>query len=137
MNPAPILRLVGRLHTDLVEREVPAYEGREAYRDDNGTYHRAVDPRPAYSIFETNVVTDGGGFISLSARSEVVEQATAAGWSLPGKGEDVDLPVRPYLMWTGPDGRRFQTIRLALSDTLCDELKAAKPGARSLAATGS
>jgi hypothetical protein len=127
MNPAPLLRLSGFLRSDVEFRDVEPYEGRDSYRDEDGKFHRAVAPRDGYAMGEVNVLTDDGGFVYVTVKDDQAALATDAGWSPPSKGERFEnLPVRPYQMWVGPDGRRQQVIRLALAgDVLADELRKA------------
>lgn len=121
MNPAPVLRLRGVVHSDPVSNPVAPAEAVSEERDpETNRVTRAARPaRAGYDKYDVAVLTDGGGFVTLIIREEALSKI--GGW-LPAKGETVDLPVYGYVAYRGEPGRRFAVPGYSLAgDVLAAE----------------
>lgn len=121
-NPSPILTVSGRAHA-VVAREVAPVAARPEERDpETGRLVREAQPaREGYSVQDVTVLTDQGGFATVSLLPQAL---MALGGSIPTPGEDVSFPVRPYIKWAGRAPRKYPTVGLSVA---ADALPAAKP----------
>jgi hypothetical protein len=135
MNPAPVLRLRGVVHTEPVLNPVAPAEAVEAQRDENGRVVKQGYPaRDGYDKYDVTVLTEDGGFVTLVMRDEAI--AAAEGY-LPSKGDEVDLPVYGYVAYRGNPGRRFAVVGFSFAGTVYAAQKASEGGKRAhLASTG-
>lgn len=110
--PAPVVTVSGLVRaTSTVE--VPAYEGREAGRDEDGTYRGALPARAAYQLGVVVVDTGLGGVVDDAGVAEVTVRQDQHESVAFGRGEAVNLFCRPYAAWAGRPGHRFPVTRFA------------------------
>lgn len=123
-NPAPVLRLVGTVHSHPVSNPVLPAEALPEQRDAEGRITRAARPaRAGYDKYDVTVLTAGGGFVTLVLRDEAL--AKVDGW-MPVAGEAIDVPVYGYVAYRGEAPRRFAVPGYSLAgDVLAAELAAA------------
>jgi hypothetical protein len=117
-NPSPIVRITG-LVTAAEERTVPGREAREARREDDrrtddgvvipGRYFPAEEARPAYDVYELQVLTMAGdkpgGYAALNIRS-----AELPGGVAPAVGSTFDCYATAYSQRRNIRGSRFNQI---------------------------
>lgn len=128
MNIAPILWAEGKIRS-VRGRTVAAYAGREASVDETtGRPLRAQPPRDAYEVQDVVMLTDEG-FLSVVIVPGALE---ALGGDLTGieEGSDARLPVRAYVNWVGPEGRKFPTAAFSLAGEVLAQVRASGGGGR-------
>lgn len=130
-NVTPVTRLQGVVHNCSL-RQVPAVEAREAERDEAGRITRDAYPaREAYQVLDVTVLTDDGGFALVLLRVEldgIAPFEEALGGVVPERGQAVDWPIRNYITWAGPAGRRFPTVGYSVAGDILVAEHRAKPG---------
>lgn len=135
MNPAPIITVSGLVHS-VTERVIPPFAGRDASRDEDGTFRPAMPPREGYLTWECNILTDDGGFALVVLREQAVADSGGT-LSIPEKGSRFEaMPTRPYLTWVGTPGRMTKALRLSIAgDVYASRLKATEGSRRALSAS--
>lgn len=128
MNPAPVLRLRGVVHSNPVHNPVQPSPEVAPERDETGRIVRRGYPaREGYDKYDVTVLTEGGGFVTVVFRAEALE--AVGGW-MPSAGETVDLPVRGFVAWAGQEGNRFRVPGYSLAGDLCAAERAGESGRR-------
>lgn len=130
MNPAPVLRLRGRVHSDPVANPVPTSPAVDEQRDpESGRVTRQARPeRPGYDKWDVPVLTEGGGFVTMIIREEAL--AKLSGEMPCAAGDVVDLPVYGYVAYRGEPGRRFPVPGYSLAADVLLAERASTGGAR-------
>jgi hypothetical protein len=133
---APILFIRGRVR-QVSDRDVPAFPGRVGGTDPaTGKYVQPAAARPAYSCKDITIDTEPGGLVEVTVMPEALA-AIGGDLTFAEVGKQVDLPVRAYDKWVGPQARRFTVPGYSLAGEVHASLKAGSNGTRALASTPS